>query len=331
MPAGSYVPRVVAVGGGTGLPVVLRSLKNRLFSPSSPAGRNGDRDRLTAIVTITDDGGSSGRLRRDFNILPPGDIRNCLSSLSDDSIQISNLFQYRFEKGNGLTGHSLGNLLLTALTHVKGNFLEAIQCCSDIMQVKGRILPFTSEDVVLGARFTDGLVVKGETFITGHRGRIENIFLIPSNPAPLPQTVDAIEKASAIIIGPGSLYTSIIPNLLAKGVTQAIKKSTAKKIYICNTMTEAGETDGYSAADHIRAIYDHTEYGLFQYILLNKGKISPCRESAYAAEGSHPVSHDIEELRHLGLTSVVADLVADNGGKIRHDEDKLGRMLLELI
>jgi uncharacterized cofD-like protein len=325
------MPRVVALGGGTGLPIVLRSLKNRLFSASSMSGRNGDRDRLTAIVTITDDGGSSGRLRRDFNILPPGDIRNCLFSLSDESIQISNLFQYRFDRGNGLSGHSLGNLLLTALTHVKGNFLEAIRCCSEIMRVKGQILPFTSEDVVLGARFRDGLVVKGETFITGHRGRIQNIFLIPADPAPLPQTIEAIEKADAIIIGPGSLYTSIIPNLLANGITREIRKSKAKKIYICNTMTEPGETDGYTASDHIRAIYDHTEYGLFQYILLNKGKISSRFQNAYETEGACAVTHDIEELRHLGLTSVVADLITERDSQIRHDEEKLGRLLLELI
>ena len=324
-------PRVVALGGGTGLPIVLRSLKKRLFTASPMSGRNGDRDRLTAIVTITDDGGSSGRLRKDFNILPPGDIRNCLFSLSDESIQISNLFQYRFDGGNGLSGHSLGNLLLTALSHVKGSFLEAIRCCSEIMQIKGQILPFTADDVVLGASFADGLVVKGETFITGHRGKIRNIFLIPSDPVPLPQTINAIEKADVIIVGPGSLYTSIIPNLLTKEMTRAVKKSKARKIFICNTMTEPGETDGYAASDHVRAIYDHTEYGLFQYILLNKGKMSPYLQNAYAAEGAHAVSHDIEELRHLGLISVVADLISDRGDKIWHDEGKLGRMLLELM
>ena len=323
--------RVVALGGGTGLPAVLRSLKDRLFPPHSCTMTDRSRERLTAIVAVTDDGGSSGRLRKDFDILPPGDIRNCLSALSEGGALSFDLFQYRFDKGQGLSGHSLGNLLLAALTHLKGNFLEAVQCCSAIMNVKGRILPFTSENVALGACFRDGLVIKGETSIAGHRGRIENVFLIPANPAPLPQTIGAIEKADAIIVGPGSLYTSIIPNLLAEGMTEAIRRSKARKIYICNHMTEAGETDGYTAADHVRAIYDHTEYGLFQYVLLHKGRISRRLLDTYRKQGSCPVKNNMKELRQLGLTSVVADLVSTHGGKIRHDEGKLGRLLFELI
>jgi uncharacterized cofD-like protein len=323
--------RIVAMGGGTGLPAVLRSLKDRLYPSPSDAMCERSRERLTAIVTVTDDGGSSGRLRRDFNILPPGDIRNCLSALSEDGALSFDLFQYRFEKGNGLQGHSLGNLLLTALTHLKGNFLEAVQCCSDILNVKGRILPCTSEDVSLGALFTDGLVIRGETHIAGHRGRIKNVFLVPSNPVPLPQTIRAIENADAIIVGPGSLYTSIIPNLLAEGMTDAIKRSKAKKIFICNQMTEPGETDGYSAADHIRAIYDHTEYGLFESVLLHKGRISRRLLDIYRKEGSYPVRHDIGELRQLGLTSVVTDLVSGDSSRIRHDEEKLGKLLFELM
>jgi uncharacterized cofD-like protein len=321
--------RVVALGGGSGLPSVLRSLKDRLFSPSS--GSLNGHDRLTAIVTVTDDGGSSGRLRSDFNMLPPGDIRNCLSALAEDSALISDLFQYRFEKGNGLNGHSLGNLLLTAMTHLRGNFAEAVQCCGDIMKVKGRILPCTAENVVLGARFGDGLVIKGETCIAGHRGRIQQVFLMPSQPAPLPQTLDAIEKADAIIIGPGSLYTSVIPNLLVKGIASAIRRSTAKKIYICNLMTEPGETDGYSATDHIKAIFDHTEYDFFQYVIVNNGKISHMPARSYAAQGYHPVQYNIDELRDLGLTSIAVDLVSNKGNKVRHNEDKLGKILTELL
>ena len=323
--------RVVALGGGTGLPAVLRSLKDRLFPPHSCSVTDRSRERLTAIVTVTDDGGSSGRLRKDFDILPPGDIRNCLSALSEGGALSFDLFQYRFDKGQGLSGHSLGNLLLAALTHLRGNFLEAVQCCGDIMNVKGRILPCTSENVSLGARFRDGLVIKGETFIAGHRGRIENVFLIPSNPAPLPQTIGAIEKADAIIIGPGSLYTSIIPSLLAEGMPEAIRRSRARKIYICNQMTEPGETDGYTAADHIRAIYEHTEYGLFQYVLLHKGRIPRRLVDTYRKKGSHPVKQNMKELRQLGITSVVADLVSTQGGRIRHDEGKLGRLLSELL
>ncbi len=323
--------KVVALGGGTGLPAVLRSLKDRMFPCRfhSPCAQN--RERLTAVVTVTDDGGSSGRLRRDFNMLPPGDIRNCLSALSDGGALSFDLFQYRFEGRNGLSGHSLGNLLLTALTHLKGNFLEAIQHCSDIMHVRGRILPSTSEQVALAARFADGLVIRGETCITGHRGRIREIYLIPANPAPLPQTLHAIEKADAIIIGPGSLYTSIIPNLLADGMADAIRSSGAKKIYICNQMTEPGETDGYTAADHVRAIFDHTEHGLVDYVLLHKGRIAGRILDSYRSEGSLPVQHDLDDLRHLGVTSVVADLVSVAHGKVRHDEGKLGRLLAELL
>ena len=323
--------RVVALGGGSGLPTVLRSLKDRLFPFPASSLSTMNRERLTAIVTVTDDGGSSGRLRGDFDILPPGDIRNCLSALAEKGDAFSDLFQYRFNKGNGLNGHSLGNLLLTAMTHLRGNFLEAITCCGDIMNVKGRTLPSTAENVVLGARFSDGLAIKGETCIAGHRGKIQQVFLIPSQPAPLPQTIEAIEKADAIIIGPGSLYTSIIPNLLVKDIAAAIKKSAAKKIYICNLMTEPGETDGYTATDHVRAIFDHTEYGLFQYVIVNKGICSPAALKNYADKESVPVRYDIDELRDFGLTSIAVDLVSEEGGKGRHDEDKLGKILTELL
>ena len=323
--------RVVALGGGSGLPAVLRSLKNRLFPlPSYPLS-NHDRERLTAIVTVTDDGGSSGRLRSDFNMLPPGDIRNCLSALAEDSALISDLFQYRFEKGNGLNGHSLGNLLLTAMTHLKGNFLEAVQSCSDIMKVKGRILPFTSDPIVLGAKFRDGLAIRGETCIAGHGGSIEKVFLIPSHPTPISQTIVAIEKADAIIIGPGSLYTSVMPNLLVQEIASAIRRSVAKKIYICNLMTEPGETDGYTATDHIKAIFDHTEYDFFQYVIVNNGKISHTLCNSYADQECHPVRYNIGEMRDLGLTSIAVDLVSEQGNKVRHDEDKLGRILTEIL
>ena len=323
--------RVVALGGGSGLPVVLRSLKDRLFPFSSQSLNNYERERLTAIVTVTDDGGSSGRLRSDFNMLPPGDIRNCLSALAEDDAPFSDLFQYRFEKGNGLNGHSLGNLLLAALTHLKGNFTGAVESCSEIMKVKGRILPFTSENIVLGAKFRDGLAIKGETFIAGHRGSIELVYLIPAHPAPLPQAIEAIEKADAIIIGPGSLYTSVIPNLLVKEIASAIKRSDAKKIYICNLMTEPGETDGFTAADHIKAVFDHTEYGFFRHVVVNNGKISQDVCSNYAGHECHPVQYDADEMRELGVTSIAVDLVSEEGNKVRHDHDKLGRILTEIL
>lgn len=323
--------RAVALGGGTGLPVVLRSLKRVLFPPSPEFFSENSKDRLTAIVTVTDDGGSSGRIRRDFDILPPGDIRNCLSALSDDKTLAPDLFQYRFKKGDGLIGHSLGNLLLTALTDLKGNFMEAIQYCSKILGVKGQILPFTLQKVTLAARFIDGKVIKGESAIASYKESIKQVFLNPRYPDPLPVALDSIEKADAIIIGPGSLYTSIIPNLLVKGIAMAIKNSKAKKIYICNLMTEPGETDGYTATDHIKAVFDHSEYGLFHYVILNKGKVSSDLQKTYIDQNSYPVSYKKDEIRDLGLTSIMADLVSEKGNKIRHDEDKLGRLLMELI
>jgi uncharacterized cofD-like protein len=330
VPVVSNGRRVVALGGGTGLPVVLKGLKNRLFPASSQGLSEGEHERLTAIVTVTDDGGSSGKLRRDLNILPPGDIRNCLSALSDNRVITNDLFQFRFRKGDGLAGHCIGNLLLAALTSLKGNFVDAVQCCGRIMGIKGQILPLTPTNVTLFARFKDGNVVEGETALAKYRGEIKRVFLHPPYPETLSLAIDAIERADAIIIGPGSLYTSIIPNLLVKGIAAAIKRSKAKKFYICNIMTEPGETDGYTAVDHIKAIFDHTEYGLFQYVILTKKRVSPDTQKRYGEQGYYPVSYDAGEIRDLGLTSAVADLIAE-GDKIRHDEEKLGRFLMELI
>ncbi len=323
--------RVVALGGGTGLPVVLRSLKHRLFPPLPSRISARDRERLTAIVTVTDDGGSSGQLRRDFNIIPPGDIRNCLTALSGNNALSSELFQYRFERGEGLAGHSLGNLLLAALTDLKGDFMEALDYFSKILDIRGRIVPLTSMNVSLVARFMDGHVTKGESSIVREQGKIKYVFLTPVYPEPLPTAVNAIEKADAIIIGPGSLYTSIIPNLLISEIREAIRLSGAKKIYICNLMTEPGETDHFTATDHIKAIYDHAEYGLFHYVILNEARMPADLEESYMEQGYHPVSYDIDEIKALGLTSVVADVVSGESDKLRHDEDKLGRLLIELI
>ncbi|MEJ2684602.1 MAG: YvcK family protein [Candidatus Sulfobium sp.] len=326
-------PEIVALGGGTGLPVVLRSLKNRLYSDvvhdAGPYKRSGKR--LTAIVTVTDDGGSSGRLRRDLNILPPGDIRNCLSALSDNSALSNDLFQYRFERGSGLTGHNMGNLLLAALTDLKGDFVQAVECCSEMMNVRGQILPSTRTNVSLFAKFTDGTIVKGESAIVKHRGRLERIFLYPKYTETHPSAISAIEKADAIVLGPGSLFTSVIPNLLVKDIFSAIRRSRAKKIYVCNLMTEPGETAGYAASDHVRAIFDHAGQGFFRYVILNNGRVPGALHEKYAREGFHPVRIDKEKISALGLTAVVADVISGEQGKIRHDEDKLGRVLLDLI
>jgi uncharacterized cofD-like protein len=322
--------RVVALGGGTGLPTVLRSLKKRLFSPLSQGFNISDMERLSAIVTVTDDGGSSGKLRRDYDILPPGDIRNCISALSDSDIFSEDIFQYRFEKGDGLAGHSLGNLFLTALADLKGNFIEAIQQCCQIMNIKGHIVPSTSTSVYLKAFFSDGNIIKGETSIVTHRGKIKRVSLIPSYPEPVPAALDAIQKADAIIIGPGSLYTSIIPNLLITEITDMIMASKAKKIYISNLMTEPGETDGFTTLDHIKAIYDHAEYGLFNYVIVNNKKVLPDIQKTYAEQGSYPVHYCVDELRGFDLTTIAADLLSE-GNTIRHDEEKLGHLLMELL
>lgn len=313
------------------MPVVLRSLKDRLFPPLAHRLDEHEYERLTAIVTVTDDGGSSGKLRRDLDILPPGDIRNCLTALSEGSAMTADLFQYRFDKGDGLTGHSIGNLLLAALTSLKGNFVDAVRCCGRMMNVKGQILPLTPTNVTLFARFKDGNVIKGESAIVRHCGKIKRVFLHPPYPETLSLAIDALERADAIIIGPGSLYTSIIPNLLVKGITAAIKRSKAKKLYICNIMTEPGETDGYTATDHIKAIFDHTEFGLFQYVILARNRMSPYTQKRYREQGCHPVRYDVGEIRDLGLTSIVADLTDGAGSEMRHDEEKLGHLLMELI
>lgn len=326
-------PRIVALGGGTGLPVVLRSLRTILdLDPFYGSAENEtDEKVLTAIVTVTDDGGSSGRLRRDFNILPPGDIRNCLSALSDNSVLSSDLLQYRFKGENGLSGHSIGNLLLAALTDLEGDFLQAVESCSRMMNVRGQIIPSTRNDVSLFAMFTDGSIVMGESAIAKYGGKIKRVFLYPRHIDTHPAAIRAIEKADAIVVGPGSLFTSIIPNLLVADIFSAIKRSKAKKIYICNLTTEQGETDGYAASDHIRAILDHTEYGLFQYVILNKGKIPGHLQKNYAYEGLQPVRLDRKVIRELDVTTVIADVITAEGGKIRHDENKLGRLLMEVI
>ena len=230
-----------------------------------------------------------------------------------------------------MAGHSLGNLLLAALTDLKGDFMEALDYFSKILDIRGQIVPLTSMNISLVARFMDGHVTKGESSIVRERGKIKYVFLTPVYPEPVPTAVNAIGKADAIIIGPGSLYTSIIPNLLISEIREAIKLSGAKKIYICNLMTEPGETDHFTATDHIKAIYDHAEYGLFHYVILNKARMPADLEKSYMEQGYHPVSYDIDEIKALGLTSVVADVVSGESDKLRHDEEKLGRLLTELI
>jgi uncharacterized cofD-like protein len=319
--------RIVAVGGGTGLSTLLRELKEHVARRKEERVRMPIRD-LAAVVTVTDDGGSSGRLRREYKILPPGDIRNCMVALSKDEQLLSRLFQYRFASGEGLKDHSFGNLFLTALTHVTGDFTEAVRLSGQVLAIRGRIYPSTRQNVSLEAVMDDGSIVRGETRISATKKPIRRVRLVPRNVKPLPEVLRAIEEADLITFGPGSLYTSIIPNLLVHGVAEAVKRSRATKIYVSNLMTQPGETLGYSAADHVRAIYEHTSPGLFDWIVVNNGPVSRHMLRKYEADGAEPVSFDLDELQSLGLRCVLDHLV-DEQHVVRHDAARLARLLME--
>lgn len=271
--------KIVAIGGGTGLSSLLRGLKQ--FSHN-----------LTAIVTVADDGGSSGRLREELGVLPPGDIRNCLAALATEESLLTQLFQYRFSAGDGLKGHSFGNLFLTAMTEITGNFEQAIATSSKVLAVKGQVLPATLSDVSLWAELDEGRIVKGESNIAAAKGKISNIGCIPANPKALPATIKAINSAECIVLGPGSLYTSIIPNLLVPEIRDAISNAKAPRIYVCNIMTQPGETDGYSVAEHIRAIDKACGQKLFDAVIVNQQLLSAQALAQYAQEDSYPVTVD---------------------------------------
>ncbi|MHB8755936.1 MAG: gluconeogenesis factor YvcK family protein [Candidatus Acidiferrales bacterium] len=323
--------RIVAFGGGTGLSMLLRGLKQHIANP----GQNGERlaiADIAAVVTVTDDGGSSGRLRREYSILPPGDIRNCMVALSPDEALLGRLFQYRFPSasgpGRGLSGHSFGNLFLTALTHVTGDFPEAVRLSGKVLAARGRIFPSTNANVTLEAELEGGRVVAGETKISRSRRRIRRVRLVPSNARPLPEVLHAIREADLILLGPGSLYTSIIPSLLVRGIANAIHRSRAECVYVANLMTQPGETDGYSVADHVRAIYDHTGREIFDWAVVNRAPASsPALLRRYRGQGAEPVDPSLEELRDMGLKCVSASLLQQDG-VVRHDQKHLADLLL---
>ncbi len=331
--------RVVAIGGGTGLSTLLKGLK-KYTSGAVSCGAGGpptdfpslDSARiaeLCAVVTVSDDGGSSGRLRKEFNMLPPGDVRNCIVALSEDEALLSKLFQHRFEKGQSLEGHSFGNLFLAALTSLTGDFSEAVRLSSEILATRGHIFPATAANIELEALMQDGTRVRGETKITASHGSIEELFLIPSHPEPLPQTLDAIARADLITIGPGSLFTSLIPNLLVRGIPQAIRESSAIKVYVCNLMTQANESLGRTAADHIRALNDHAGGQIFDYALVNRAPISKELKGKYALEGASQMVVDLDAIVAMAVCPVLGDyLFEDNVA--RHATDKLARDLLKL-
>lgn len=318
--------RIVALGGGTGLSAVLRGLKQHVAERGKPDSLLPIAD-LTAVVTVTDDGGSSGRLRREYRVLPPGDIRNCLVALSPDPNLLGNLFQYRFPTGRGLAGHSFGNLFLTALTNITGDFPKAVQFSAQVLAIRGRIFPSTAQNVTLEAVLEDGAVVPGETRISRSRKPIARLRLVPRRVRPLPEVLRAIGAADLILVGPGSLYTSILPNLLVGGILDAIARSRAVRVYIANLMTQPGETRHYTVADHVRAIYEHTRPRLFDFVVMNRASVAPRLLRRYAAQGAEPVDPSYDELAKMGLRCVSGNLLRQDG-KIRHDEARLARLLL---
>jgi uncharacterized cofD-like protein len=321
--------KVVAIGGGTGLSTVLRGLKPHVSEPARPARFRPEITRLTAVVTVSDEGGSSGRLRRDFRILPPGDIRNCLVALAEDEQLLTQLFNFRFASGHGLRGHSLGNLFLTALTNLTHDFAKAVRLSSEVLAIRGEIFPATLSDVHLQATRTNGTMVRGERSINRTRVPIERLSIVPSRCKPLPETLTAIHEADLITLGPGSLYTSLVPNLLVQGIATEIARSRAVKVLVCNLMTQPGESRGYSAADHVRALHQHAGRKLFDHIVLNTGTLSGALLKRYAAEHAAPVELDLEAVRKLGVKPICANLLLEDH-VARHDSRQLARLLLSL-
>jgi uncharacterized cofD-like protein len=321
--------RVVALGGGTGLSTLLRGLKEHVARRADgPANRERPISGLTAIVTVTDDGGSSGRLRRENRILPPGDIRNCMVALSQDETLLSRLFQYRFNAGRGLIGHNFGNLFLAALTHVTGDFAEAVRVSSKVLATRGRIFPSTLSNVHLVAKLDNGRIVHGETRITASRSRIKHLTLSPRRVRPMPKAIEAIQQADLILLGPGSLYTSILPNLLIPEISSVIAKSKAPRVYVANLMTQPGETAGYALADHLRAIQQHVPRRVIDWVVANRKPVSPDVARRYRAQGAEPVTIDLAALQKLGFRVILDDLLEEHG-LIRHDTKRLARLLLE--
>jgi uncharacterized cofD-like protein len=320
------IPRIVAIGGGTGLPSVLEGL----CASAAEAGPQAT-DLITAVVTVTDEGGSSGRLRREFGVLPPGDVRNCLAALAAEDSPFRPLLQHRFCEGSGLQGHAIGNLLLTALTQITGDFASAVEQLSAMMGLRGRVLPTTSEHVRLRAEMLSGQVLIGETHIVGTDSRIRRLTLSPS-PKPLPEVLRALVNADGIVVGPGSLYTSLLPNLLVEGVAATISGVDAVRIYVANLMTEPGETDGYTLDDHLRAIRLHADYDLFDYIVVNRRPPAASVAARYALQGSHPILADRHPAWAGRARIVECDLAAHcDGRKIRHASRPLALTIRSLI
>jgi uncharacterized cofD-like protein len=310
-------PRIVVLGGGTGLSTLLRGLKKTSTN-------------LTAVVTVFDDGGSSGRLRREQGILPPGDIRNCLVALAEAEPLLTRLFEHRF-KGGDLDGHSFGNLFIASMVQVSGDLETAVKECSRVLAIRGRVLPTTLYDVTLCAEFTDGTVVEGESAITQAGKTIRRVFLKPARVPALQDVLEAIGEADLIVLGPGSLYTSVIPNLLVGGVVDALRRARAVKAYVCNVMTQYGETRGFRASDHVRILLEQGGRGLFEYVLVNDRRPrNQALLARYSQQGAEPVEPDVDAIRALGIRPVPEDLISEEE-LVRHDPRKLSAVLLQLL
>ncbi|XEC94829.1 uridine diphosphate-N-acetylglucosamine-binding protein YvcK [Paenibacillus tarimensis] len=310
-------PKIVVIGGGTGLSVMLRGLKEKPLD-------------ITAIVTVADDGGSSGILRNELHIPPPGDIRNVLTALADVEPLLSEMLSYRFHNGTGLAGHSLGNLILAAMTDISGDFVTGVRELSRVLAVRGRVLPAANQAIVLKAEMTDGTVVTGESMIPKAKSGIKRVFIEPPDVEPLEEAVEALREADAILIGPGSLYTSIIPNLLVPKLAQTITESKAVKMFVCNVMTQPGETDGYSVSDHLAAVHYHVGQPLFDYVIVNNGEIPPQVLSKYAEQGAGAVHLDLEEVQRRGY-QVIADKLVLFRTYLRHDSVRLSHHIYRLV
>jgi len=327
--------RVVAMGGGTGLSTLLRGLKQ--YVPSVSGAHTGTCENapciisdLAAVVTVTDDGGSSGRLRKDFNMLPPGDLRNCMVALSEDEHLISQLFRHRFRTGNGLEGHSFGNLFVVALAEMTGDFGQAIKLAAEVLATRGHIYPATFSDVTLMARMADGSVVRGETNITKSRESIVELMLDPEVAEPLPETLAAIAQADLITIGPGSLYTSLITNLLVQGIPEALASARGTRVYVANLMTQANESLHLKACQHIERIYEHARQPIFDYALVNTAPVSEAVRERYASEGAEVIAADVERIEAMGIRCITGDFSAE-GDVLRHASDRVAATLMGIV
>ncbi len=319
----------MAIGGGTGLSTLLHGLRRHVHAAGEPASQQALIADLAAVVTVTDDGGSSGRLRKGFNMLPPGDLRNCMVALSEEEDLLARLFNHRFRAGDALEGHNFGNLFLAALTELTGDFSHAIQLASKVLATRGRIYPVTTANTTLVARMDDGSLVRGETDINASQKRIAELMLDPPDAAPLPETLEAIERADLITVGPGSLYTSLITNLLVRDMPAALARAQGVRVFVCNLMTEANESLGLTASEHIDRIYEHTRAPIFDYALVNTAPFSSETLARYAAEGASPILADIERVESLGVRCIAGDF-ASEGDVVRHAAGRVTGALLTL-